>query len=192
MRKQWTIAIMVLTISITAAAVCAQHHPGEFGIGLSISGSTPGFILSISSSSSPLTIEPTFSMQITDNQGRNERYFSPGIGMLYQFQQEDDFRLHAGVRCGLDISRRAFSVIVYDEVFHMYPSEIIVNEIYTDIILGPVFGGRYYFSDNFALSGEFQVKAVFFDKQTRSWEDYRDAGELSISTSQVLAVYLYF
>ena len=129
-------------------------------------------------------------MQIRNWHDSRERYFSPGLGVLYQFRQDEGFRLHAGARFGLDISRRVFHLTEFDYDYP-YPIERTERVTYTDVFAGPVFGARYYLSDNFAVSGEFQVEAIFYDLGV-SEEDYRNVGNLSISTAQVLAVYLYF
>ena len=65
------------------------------------------------------------------------------------------------------------------------------SETYVDIVFGPVFGARYYFSDNFAVSGEFQISFVDTDSKGSAEID-RIGNAFYTTTSQLLAVYLYF
>jgi hypothetical protein len=65
------------------------------------------------------------------------------------------------------------------------------SETYVDIVFGPVFGARYYFSDNFAVSGEFQISFVDTDSKGSAEID-RVSNAFYATTSELLAVYLYF
>jgi hypothetical protein len=188
MRNRQCIIIMVLFIFFAAPLTWAQHHPGKVGMGLTVNGSEPGFILSFRVSPS-VTVEPTFSMNMLNQDSGNQRQFTPGIGLLYQLRQLGDLRPLVGARVGLNILRTT----VYVSYYSGFPNEFDVPkwDKYVDVSVGPVFGGRYYFSDHFAVSGEFQVKAIFYDRGV-SGEDYRGVGKLSISTCQLLAAYLYF
>jgi hypothetical protein len=186
MRDHHCFAFAVATILISASTVCAQSNPGIFGVGMTVNGSDPGFVFSINVLPT-LAIEPTFSMVLLNNDGHNQRQFMPGIGLLYQFLPESDLRPLVGARVRLSILRS--DVLYYDSYYDTY--RYGPRNTYTDVSVGPVFGARYYFSDNLAVSGEFQVTATFFDKGDYPWA-YRNIGELTVSTSQLLAAYFYF
>lgn len=187
MRNLRIIAIMILVMSVAASTVCAQHHPGKFGMGLIVNGSTPGFILSLSSSH--WILEPTFSMEMLNRDARNRRQFMPGMGMLYQFRGQSDVRPFIGARFEVNFLRTTFDIpVFYNQMFMLYES---VKEEFIDVFVGPVFGARYFLSDHFAVSGEFQVMAAFYDKGDLP-QDHRNLAELAVSTSQLLAAYFYF
>ncbi len=188
MRHRHCLALVVLTALIATTPAQAQHNPGTFGIGVTVNGSDPGFNVSLASP--PLIFEPTFAMQARNRDSRNERYVAPAIGLLYQFRHQNDFRPHLGVRFGVDYWRLYYTrAIYYSDVPYFY--ETTEKKTYWDIVVGPVFGARYYLSDHLAVSGEFQVVATFFDQGEYS-RDYRNVGELSVSTSQLVAAYFYF
>jgi hypothetical protein len=188
MRNCHCIMFGILLILVAASPACAQHHPGKFGMGLTVSGSAPGFIFSLRALPS-LLCEPTFSLDLLNADQHNQRRFDPGLGILYQFRQGNDLRPIAGVRFGFHILRT--QLIFYDPYPQYSPYYYGRMVTYTDFFCGPVFGARYYLSDNFAVSGEFQVTALFYDKGNAPSDD-RGVGDMTVSTSQLLALYLYF
>ncbi len=187
MRKRYGIVILTLLILLTATVVSAQPQSGKFGIGVTISDSAAGIIFSLASSH--FMLEPTFSMQLSNQDSQNRRFFFPGIGLLYQFHPQSDLRPVVGVRFGLNILRTYVTIpYYYDPPYTYYLSE---RDTYVDVIVGPVFGARYYLSDNFAVSGEFKMMATFYDKgDIRGY--HRNTYDLSVATSQFMAVYFYF
>ncbi len=188
MRHRYGIVIMTLIILVATSTAYAQHHPGKFGIGLTVNGSDPGFVFSIGVSPSFL-LEPTFFAKLQNIDESNPRQFDPGMGLLYQFRQHGDLRPLVGVRFGLNILRNVLAIpVYYNPPYIYYSSE---RQTYVDVTVGPIFAARYFLSDNFAVSGEFQVIATFYDKGDLP-AYHRNIGELSIATSQLLAAYFYF
>jgi hypothetical protein len=184
MRNRYCILVTIICIVIMASVVSAQTRRHNFGLGFAVMESKPNLIFSFTATPS-LTLEPTLFLGAMNRQDDTQWHIAPGIGILHQSRTQEKLRPLVGVRFGADILR-----IKIPEYTYGYISSSR-SETYVDIVFGPVFGARYYFSDNFAVSGEFQISFVDTDSKGSAEID-RVSNAFYATTSELLAVYLYF
>jgi hypothetical protein len=184
MRERYGIVLLTLLIVLTTSVVSAQPPSDKSGMGLTVEGAKPGFIFSFNAGSS-MVLEPSLFLGVASRDDNTQWHIVPGIGILNRFRQGEDLQPLVGVRFGADIL--TLNVTSLDYMY--FPT--VTRETYVDILFGPVFGARYFFSDNFAVSGEFQIAMVDTDS-SRPAEADRFSDTFYITTTQLLAVYLYF
>lgn len=184
MRNRYGTAFLTLLILTTASVVLAQPPSNKIGMGLTVEGAKPGFILSFNAGSS-LVLEPSLFLGVASRDDNTQWHIIPGIGILNRSRPGEDLQLLVGVRVAADI----LSMNVAGSNYAYYSA--VTRETYVDILFGPVFGARYFFSDKFAISGEFQIAMVDTDS-SRPAEADRFSDTFYITTTQLLAVYLYF
>ncbi len=141
------VIIVALTLLVTFVPHCsfAGGDGGDLGIGLSVTESSPT-IMGMIWLSKFVTAEPTFSYsRIGLPRSRYAIRFSPGLGLLYHYKDGKEFRPFIGFRLAVDFLS-------------------VSDSSYSDLILDPVAGAEYFFSDNFSVCGEFQFKITKTDK----------------------------
>jgi len=159
----------ILLIPLSSAT--AGGHSGQFGIGLSVTEESPAFLVHYWLMER-LTINPQFAFARTvlRNEANATRYI-PGIEFLYHFRPGDNIRPFAGIGFALDM--------LYTQ-----------DNKYVDGFMAALFGGEYFFSDNFSVQGEYQLKVFVTDNEFSP--NWLSTNAKYINTAQVLSVNLYF
>lgn len=175
MRSRMRLVIVALSSVLVLLSIAnskADAETGSLGIGLAASESSSTFLVRVWTSPK-FTIEPTlallrFSPKIGDSQTR----LAPGLGLIYHGRQGESMRPLVGVRFELDM-------LITDG------SDLM------DVHLAPVFGGEYFFSKSFSVSGEYQFVFIFTDDSVSPDISLR-ANSTYLLSSQLLSVNFYF
>ncbi|MEW5925392.1 MAG: hypothetical protein AB1746_15535 [Candidatus Zixiibacteriota bacterium] len=163
-------SLVLLASVILASSVFAGGKTGQVGIGLSATDATPTFTLSFWHSNN-MKMEPSFAIaRLSPDGGDSYTRIMPGLGYFYCLKPGSSIRPYFGARFMLDMS-------MFD------------GETYTDYLAAPAFGAEYFFSDNFSVTGEYQVQFIFAnDNYSRNLP----VGSTAIETAAILGVNFYF
>lgn len=164
--------VLLTSILLTVSdPVFAGGKAGQVGIGLSATDIAPNFMVHIWATDN-ITIEPSFVLSnfSPKEDGEYTRY-APGLGLLYHWGNAKNIRPYAGFRGALDILSGG-------------------GNNYSDIVLGPVFGGEYFFSDHFSVSGEYQIQILITDDKLSP--NLLPADATYENTAAFLSVHFYF
>ena len=135
--KQFLIITILLCI-VLSSNVLAGGKSGQFGIGLTVAESSPVFIFHYWGSDK-FTISPEFSVNRISEPSMARYNF--GITLAGHTRPNENFRPFFGVGFNYDVVTSN-------------------GESFGDIYLGPIVGGEYFFSDNFSVSGGYQLAIV--------------------------------
>lgn len=142
------IAIIAFMISLMAQLpASADDKLPKIGIGISVNQDISSFLPRLWINDR-LSVNPeiAFSVESRHDSGDELIRVIPGLSVLMHLRPGSDCRPYFGWEFALDI--------------------LNANDIpYTDIITGPVFGGEYFFSKHFSVSGEYQIEFVFTDEK---------------------------
>lgn len=165
--KRFLIACLIVC-AISASSISAGGNSGQFGIGFTVTESTPSFILHYWISDK-FTISPDFSVsKITDPSFTRFNY---GVTLAIHTRPGQSFRPFFGAAFNNDVI--SFS-----------------DNTFSDIYFGPMFGAEYFFSDNFSITGMYQVQFILTDDLLSP--SNLQPGTTYISTAQLLTVQYYF
>lgn len=168
--KRHILYVMLFSLLLLSSNSFAGGETGQIGIGLSATDVTPTFTLSFWSSD-VMKLEPSFSFaNLSPDESDSYTRFMPGLGFFYSLKPGSSIRPYLGARFIMDMS-------TFD------------GETYTDYLIAPTFGAEYFFSDNFSVTGEYQVHFIIADKQ---YSRNLPAGSTAIETAAVLGVNFYF
>ncbi len=163
-----TIFLIVLALCASAAA---SGRARQLGIGLGITETSTDFMVNFWLSEY-FSLEPSFAFRDLSPEGDGgfTRYI-PGLGFLYHWSADKDLRPYVGLRGAFDVLSGA-------------------DGKYTDVSVSPVFGGEYFFSDNFSVSGEYQVVLIVTDDELSP--GLLPANSTTVETVEFLSVHFYF
>jgi hypothetical protein len=165
------ISVVLMSLLLIAGTVLAGGEKGNFGLGFSVTESTPTFsgIFWISNS---LTLEPSFAFSTFSlDADHKATQLSPGFGISFHMCHGKDTRPFAGLR-------------------FMYNMLLSNSENYSDLYLGSAFGISQYLSNQFAVSGEYQINLI-------STDDYYSPSQLTpgatyVQSASFVRVHFYF
>lgn len=166
-RKQ-IIFILILACGIFSSNVFAGGKSGQFGFGLTVAEPSPVFIFHYWSSDN-FTISPEFSINSISEP--SIKRFNFGITLAKHGRANESFRPFFGL--GLN-----YDVVSSD------------GDSFADLYVGPLFGGEYFFCDNFSVSGAYQLVVIMTDDQLSP--GMLRPGTTYISSAQLLTVQYYF
>lgn len=161
--------LMVLTCSELALAGGGK---GDFGIGLTVTESSPAFVARIWTGDS-FSLEPHISFaHISPNNSGGITRWGPGLGIINHWRTGQELRPFFGARGELDILAGG-------------------PEKYVDVAVGPVFGAEYFLSDDFSVTGEYQLVFLFTDDVLSPSLNLQPSSTY-INSVQLLGVTFYF
>jgi hypothetical protein len=166
-----TVSIILLSLLLIVGTAFASGEKGKFGIGFTVTESTPTFMGTLWVSNA-VTLEPmlaysTFSL----DDDHSATQLVPGLGVSFHMRPGKDTRPFVGLR-------------------FMYNTLMSNEESYSDLYLGPAFGITHYFANQFAISGEYRINVITTDKEFSPSDLIPDA--TYIQTGALLLVHFYF
>ena len=162
--------IIIISLLILSQSVLAGGKDNQFGIGLTVTESSPSLMLRYWMSDYA-TFEPefAFSRVKTDDDSKATEYI-PGFGILYHWNPQSNLRPYVGVRVIADIMSGN-------------------DETYTDFYTNLLFGCEYFISDRFSITGEYRFTVISTDSDfSPSW---LTPSATYLNTGQMLSVHFY-
>ncbi len=166
---QKILVFIILLGTVTATNVFAGGNAGQVGIGFTVAESSPVFIFHYWASEK-LTISPEISVNHLSDPSIIRTNF--GLTLASHSRPAESFRPFFGVGFNYDVATSDGNSVA-------------------DLYIGPLFGAEYFFSDNFSVSGAYQVAVIITD-DVASPSIMLRAGTTYITTAQLLTVQYYF
>jgi hypothetical protein len=166
-----SISIVLFSLLLIAGTTLAGGEAGKFGIGFAVTESTPTFMGCLWVSNS-FTLEPSFAFSTFSlDADHKATQLSPGFGISLHMRKGEDTRPFVGLR-------------------FMYSMLRTSGRNYSDLYIGPAFGITHYFSNQFAVSGEYQINLI-------STDEYYSPSQLTpgatyVQSASLLRVHFYF
>ncbi len=162
--------LVIISILILCQSVLAGGKDNQFGIGLTVTQSSPSLMLRYWMNEFT-TIEPEFAFsQVKTSENSKATEYIPGLGFLYHWNPESDLRPYVGVRVIADIMSGQ-------------------NETYIDFFTNLLVGCEYFISDRFSFTGEYRFTVISTDSEfSPSW---LTPSATYLNTGQMLSVHFY-
>jgi len=172
-RKCLYVLMVVVLTAGAAGSVRAGGEKGQAGISLTAAEVTPMFMGRFWVSDN-VTLEPELGItqvSLGDSDDGDATRFIPGLGLAFHLRPGQEFRPYFGFRFNFDMLSAN-------------------DETYTDVAMGLVFGGEYFFDRHFSVSGEYQMAIVMTDEDISP--SFFPIDATIMQSTQLLGVNFYF